>query len=100
MWELPSAIVNEGEDPLDAALRAARAITGDADLSLSNDEPVAAVKHVFSHRIEQYHAYALEGVFALRNSSRRAWHVPRDRESRALPRAQQKLLKLISTSTD
>lgn len=95
MWELPSAILEPGEDPADAALRVAQAITAKNDVALASDEALGVVKHVFSHRVERYHAYEVDGFCNVRSSSRRAWLQPGELQQRALPRAQQKLLQLV-----
>ena len=92
MWELPGAHVGLGEDPADAALRAARTVAPTAVRALERDEPMAVISHAFSHRIERYHAFLVAGPLRLRPSRRRVWHDAAARDGVPLPRAQQRLL--------
>lgn len=96
MWELPAAAVRADEDPADAALRAARRWTRQREASLASDEPITTVTHVFSHRTERYHAYAIEGSWMLPETVRRVWHQPGRPSSHAIPRAQQRLLQDVA----
>jgi len=99
MWELPSHAAEDATAPQDAALEAARAVTPNEDVALRSDEPTAVVRHVFSHRIEEYHAYEIEHSGRLRVTQRRAWYEPARRDEFALPRAQQRLLTLVGHRT-
>ncbi len=96
MWELPARIAAPGEAPEDAALQAARRVVGRDDVALQHDEPIATVRHPFSHRTEQYHAYEVAGTFAVRATSRRRWFEPAVRASFTIPRAQQRLLAAVT----
>jgi len=95
MWELPSRAAINGAAPEDAALEAARAVTRSEDVALRSDEPTALVRHVFSHRVEVYHAFDIEHAVTVRATQRRAWYEPARRDEFALPRAQQRLLTLV-----
>ncbi|HEU5208519.1 MAG TPA: A/G-specific adenine glycosylase [Longimicrobiales bacterium] len=95
MWELPARTAENGTAPEDAALGVARTVTRRNDVTLHSDEPVATVRHVFSHRIEEYQAFQVAGTFALRPTPRRAWYEPQARANFTLPRGQQRLLHAV-----
>lgn len=97
MWQLPARAAEEGTAPEDAALSAAREVTRSDDVALMSDDPIATVRHTFSHRIEEYIAFDVAGRFTLRATQRRAWYTPDDRARFALPRGQQRLLKQLVT---
>lgn len=95
MWELPGCATSNGDAPEDAAVSAAGRVLRQGDVALRSDEPVVVVRHVFSHRIEEYHAFEIAGTFSLRGTRRRAWYEPRQRAAFTIPRGQQRLLKAL-----
>ncbi|MHB1168572.1 MAG: A/G-specific adenine glycosylase [Longimicrobiales bacterium] len=100
MWQLPARAAEEESAPEDAAIKAAEAATRSSEIELASDEPVATVRHTFSHRIEEYRAYEVAGTFKLRPTRRRAWYSPEVRARFALPRAQQRLLAALLSGNE
>ena len=95
MWQLPAHAAEEGTAPEDAALTAAKTVTRSNDIALTSDDPLTTVRHTFSHRVEEYHAYEVAGTFTLRSTRRRDWYSPEVRARFAVPRAQQRLLAAL-----
>lgn len=89
LWSFPG---DEVAAPVRAASRA-RVIARRFGTPASRARPLGTVEHAFSHRRERYHCYAIEISAVKTPAECEAWIAEGD-DSRALPRAQQRIRRL------
>lgn len=96
-WEFPGRIVEEGEETVDAARRAARAVLDVASLGDHATPRIARIDHAFSHRRHAYEAFRLRLEASAACEPERggwtaaAWVARGELDAYALPTAQRKI---------
>ncbi|MGH7448618.1 MAG: A/G-specific adenine glycosylase, partial [Longimicrobiales bacterium] len=89
MWSFPARELSSGADP---SVRALEAGCEYADVR-GAPRAIGVIVHVFSHRRERYHCFAIDAAELHRLDADVAWIGDRDTR-RALPRAQQRIRAL------
>lgn len=95
MWCFPAVVLAAGDDPSARVL----GIAGEYAASAGVPRAIGVIEHVFSHRRERYHCFAIDAAAPLRSGADIAWIGAGD-TPRALPRAQQRIRQLALNDCD
>ncbi len=99
LWEFPGGKVEHGESPAEACRREVMEETG---LDVIPVEQIATIKHAYSHFRITMHAFecALNGTGKSSSSQPHAWIAREEFGDYAFPRANRRLLELLSQEPD